>query len=216
MSLSRLGELGFFYKATETNEVNKPVFIELYKLANGKFAEGSFIGGGSIGGGIAGILLSTIGKGLTIVILAVVLIFMFLQMFNITPASIFRALFKDKIDARKARKEEEKRRAMLRKKHKKFRVFDDEDEEMVAPQIDERILKAMNERDLYEDEDESEEKAGAAVDRGSGHGSSIERMGRFYWLGTALPRRPARRRDYIQESFFRPASPPLPEALLKG
>ena len=158
MSLSRLGELGFFYKATETNEVNKPVFIELYKLANGKFAEGSFVGGGSIGGGIAGILLSTIGKGLTIVILAVVLIFMFLQMFNITPASIFRALFKNKIDARKARKEEEKRRAMLRKKHKKFRVFDDEDEEMVAPQIDERILKAMNERDLYEDEDESEEK----------------------------------------------------------
>ncbi len=156
-SIKKLNSLGFFYKATEAVEVNKPGFLVLHRLANGKFEEGSFIGGGSLGGSIAGALLSSIGKGFTIFIVAVVLLFMFLQMFNITPASIFRALFKDKLDARKARKEEEKRRAMLRKKHKKFRVFEDEDEEMVAPQIDERILKAMNERDIYEEDDEEKD-----------------------------------------------------------
>ncbi len=157
-SISKLNELGFFYKATETAEVNKPLIHQIYKLANGSFAGADgFVGGGAIGGGIAGMLLSSIGKGFTIVIILVVMIFMFLQMFNITPASIFRRLFKDKLEEKRAKKEEEKRRAMLRKKHKKFRVFDDDEDEMVAPQIDERILQAMNERDIYEDDEQDDE-----------------------------------------------------------
>lgn len=147
--LACINSQGFVYKAIDGAEVNKPSIFELYQLG----ADG--IGGGAIGGGIAGLFLSTIGKGFTIFVILVVLLFMFLQMFNITPTSIFNRIFKDKLEEKRARKEEARRRAALRRKHKKFRVFDDDESDYVAPVMDERILRAMNERDEYDDDQEN-------------------------------------------------------------
>ncbi len=139
---------GFVYKAIEGAELNKPNIVQLFRLAAD---EG--IGGGAIGGGLCGIFLSTIGMGFTIALVLIILAFMFLQMFNITPMSIIRRLFKDKIEEKRAKREEAKRIAALRKKHKKFRVFDDDESDYVAPVMDERILRAMNERDDYDDDE---------------------------------------------------------------
>ena len=159
--LITLKSTDWVYKATETLEVNKPTIFQLYE--SGK----SGIGGGVIGGGLCGMLLSSIGKGFTIAIILIVLLFMFLQMFNITPASIIKSIFREKIEARKARREEAKHEAMLRKKHKKFRVrvFDeeDDDEEMVVPAMDERIIRAMEEND-FDVEEEDEELPDEATD----------------------------------------------------
>lgn len=150
-SIKKLNELGFFYKASEGIEAHKPSIFELYRLGT----EGT--GGGVIGGGICSLLLSSIGFGFTIAIILIILVFMFLQMFNITPASIIKLIFKDKIEEKKARKAEQKRRAALRRKHKKFRVFDDDESDYVAPAMDERILRAMAEHD-YEVEAEEDKK----------------------------------------------------------
>lgn len=152
---------GFIYKASEGVALNKPSIFDLYSLASDQG-----LGGGVIGGGICGMLLSTIGMGLTIALVLIVLIFMFLQMFNITPVSIFRQMFREKIEEKRAKKEEEKRLASLRRKHKKFRVFDDDESDYVAPAMDERILRAMSERDVYEDdEDEDDDDEVLAVQR---------------------------------------------------
>ena len=146
--IAYIGKTDFVYKATEGVAVNKPTIFELYNL--GKAANG----GGVIGGGIGGFLLSTIGKGFSLAIILIILLFMFLQMFNITPASIIRSIFKDKIEAKKARKEEARRNAALAKKKKNFRVIvdDTDDDEIIA--IDPRILEAMNEDNVALDEDE--------------------------------------------------------------
>lgn len=148
--LTCLKEQGFIYKATETQAVLKPTIGQLFNLG------ASGVGGGSIGGGLCGFFLSTIGFGLTVALILILLAFMFLQMFNVTPASIFRQVFKDKLEEKRAKKEEARRLASLRRKHKKFRVFDDDESDYVAPVMDERILRAMNERDEYEDTEEVE------------------------------------------------------------
>ena len=149
--LACVKDQGFIYKAVEGVEVNKPNIIQLFRLGAD---EG--IGGGAIGGGICGLFLSTVGMGFTIAVILIVLAFMFLQMFNVTPLSIFRHIFKDRIEEKRAKKEEARRVAALRKKHKKFRVFDDDEDDYVAPVMDERILRAMNEQDDYDDEDDED------------------------------------------------------------
>lgn len=157
--IADLDQTGWVYKATEELSVNTPNIFELYRAG----AAGN--GGGVIGGGICYLALSSIGKGLTITILLIVLVFMFLQMFNITPVSIFKRIFRNRIEEKRARKEEARRRAMLSKKHKKFRVFDDDDNDMVAPKIDERILQAMNEESRFDEEDESDDDDALTVQR---------------------------------------------------
>ena len=152
--LTVIGSQGFVYKASEGATINNPNFAQLYSLA-----ANDGIGGGVIGGGLCGILLSTVGTGFTVAFVLIVLAFMFLQMFNITPATIVNALFKDKIAEKRAKKEEERRLASLRRKHKKFRVFDDDESDYVAPVMDERILRAMNEHDDYDDDVEEEDNS---------------------------------------------------------
>ncbi len=151
--LLSLGDTGWIYKVTvEGVALNKPTIFQLYDSGtNG-------VGGGVIGGGLCGMLLSSFGKGFTVATILIVLLFMFLQMFNITPSSIIKSIFKEKIEARRARKEEAKHEAMLRKKHKKFKIKvfdDDEEDEVVVPAMDERIIRAMEEDDVEIDSEEN-------------------------------------------------------------
>lgn len=141
----------YIFKIVDGVEVTTPI-TELYTLGT------ELKGGGAIGGGLCGLLVSLVGKGFTIAIILVILAFMFLQMFNITPVSIFKRIFKNRIEEKRAIKERERKRAQLAKKHKKFIVFDDDEDTMVAPAIDERILEAMNEPDIDDESDYEEEK----------------------------------------------------------
>ena len=140
----------YIFKTVDGVNVTTPI-TELYTLGT------ELKGGGAIGGGLCGLLVSLVGKGFTLAIILVILAFMFLQMFNITPASIFKRIFKNRIEEKRAIKERERKRAQLAKKHKKFIVFDDDEDTMVAPAIDERILEAMNEPELDDENDYIEE-----------------------------------------------------------
>ncbi|MBR7101034.1 MAG: DUF87 domain-containing protein [Clostridia bacterium] len=88
------------------------------------------IGGGAIGGVIGTILADTIGIIGGIVIICILLFFMMLQMFNITPASIIRNKMSEKRIKRNEAiaREKERKRISASLKHRKFNVFDDEDD----------------------------------------------------------------------------------------
>lgn len=88
------------------------------------------VGGGAIGGIIGMILSDVLSAVGGIVAICVILLFMMLQMFNITPASVL----KNKMSERRAKrdeaaaKEKERKRISASLKHRKFNVFDDEDD----------------------------------------------------------------------------------------
>ncbi len=144
--------IDWVYKASEGVAVNKPTIFELY--AQGK----NGLGGGVIGGLLCGGLLSLFGQGFTIAVILILVIFMFLQMFNITPVTIVKSIFREKIEQKQARKAEQKRRAELKKKRKKFHFCVDEgddEDELLVPTVDPRIIQAMNEDDPIEHSDSS-------------------------------------------------------------
>ncbi|MBQ8164138.1 MAG: DNA translocase FtsK [Clostridia bacterium] len=85
------------------------------------------IGGGGIGGAI-GNFFATSNAVLGYVVTIALLLFMVLQMFNITPYSVMRRIFKNRRIEKEQRKEKAAKRASIRKKHKKFQVFDDSDD----------------------------------------------------------------------------------------
>ena len=84
-------------------------------------------GGGAVGGIIANALLS-LGIVLAIIIIFVVLALMFLQMFNITPASMMRTISNNKKQKEQEAEKEEKSKRKGRLKHKNVDIFDDEDD----------------------------------------------------------------------------------------
>lgn len=143
--------IDWVYKASEGIAVNKPTVFELY--AQGK----NGLGGGVIGGLLCGGLLSLFGQGFTIAIILILVVFMFLQMFNITPATIVKSIFRERIEQKQAKKAEQKRRAELKKKRKKFHFCVDEsdDDELLVPTVDPRIIQAMSEDDPIEHSDSS-------------------------------------------------------------
>lgn len=148
ITVSVSDSVDWVYKASEGVEVNKPTIFELY--AQGK----NGVGGGVIGGLLCGVLLSLFGQGFTIALILILLVFMFLQMFNITPATIIKSIFKDKIEQKQAKKAEQKRRAEIAKKRKKFRFcVDDEEDDLIIPTVDPRIIQAMNEDDFVDTND---------------------------------------------------------------
>ncbi len=87
----------------------------------------SGIGGGGIGGAIGNFFMSA-NTALGYVVTITLLFFMLLQMFNITPYSVMRRLFKKRRLQKEDRKQKAAKRANIRKKHKKFQVFDDDDD----------------------------------------------------------------------------------------
>ena len=85
-------------------------------------------GGGVLGGLTANALLS-LGTVLAIIIVFLVLALMFLQMFNITPASMVRAISNNKTQKRQeAEKAEQGKKKNAKIKHRNVDIFDDEDD----------------------------------------------------------------------------------------
>ena len=87
-------------------------------------------GGGVFGGFIGTLLLKLLGNAGAIAIVILILFFMILQMFNITPASITKKVLGDRRVRKneQAAKEKERRRISASLKHRKFNVYDDEDD----------------------------------------------------------------------------------------
>ncbi|MBQ8392373.1 MAG: DNA translocase FtsK [Clostridia bacterium] len=88
------------------------------------------IGGGAIGGIISTLLLSVVGTIGSIAIMCLILFLMMLQMFNVTPASVAKRMMSDRrIKKNEAiAREKERKRISASLKHRKFNVFDDEDD----------------------------------------------------------------------------------------
>ena len=84
-------------------------------------------GGGAIGGKIANMLLS-MGTFIAITIIFVLLAFMFLQMFNITPASMIRSAANSKKENDSDTEKPNKPKKKGKIKHKNVDIFDDDDD----------------------------------------------------------------------------------------
>ncbi len=97
------------------------------------------IGGGFVGGLVSKALLG-LGNIISIIIIFIILAFMFLQMFNITPASMIRTA-RDKSKQKKAEKQstEKENRRKSKIKHRRIDIFDDDDD------IDEGSLTFLEE-----------------------------------------------------------------------
>ena len=98
------------------------------------------IGGGSIGGAIGNMFIAPAKAGLGYFIIIVILLITILQMFNITPASMLARVFGKRREEKAAKGERARKRALLRKKHSKFKVFDDGDDAyddvpLVSPEL---------------------------------------------------------------------------------
>ncbi len=106
------------------NEISTYTLKTLYSLG----VEGK--GGGAIGGVIGMILSDTLSSVGGIILVCILLFFMMLQMFNITPASVIKNRMSEKrIKKNEAiAREKERKRISASLKHRKFNVFDDEDD----------------------------------------------------------------------------------------
>lgn len=94
------------------------------------YANGAEGHGGGVVGGIIGTAIYSLGKTAAIAIILVLLLFMFLQMFNVTPSSILRALFgKNKRKDKENQPVKKTARRPLAAKHRNFDVFDDDDDD---------------------------------------------------------------------------------------
>ena len=126
------------------------------------------IGGGVIGG-LAGnalykCFINMGGAVLPIILVLFVLTFMFLQMFNITPASMVRAAKKGKASEKSEaqRGKISKKQKPQRVKHKKVDIFDDEDdyldeESIAALELTDTSLTAINDEDDEEEYQNADE-----------------------------------------------------------
>ena len=111
--------------------------IQFYLFNNAPISAGFFsqglsgYGGGFVGGLIAYFLVESVTEYGAMAIMLVVLLFMLLQLFNITPFSIvialFKAIFENKGTSKKKEKEpkEKKEKKEKHKKGKKVEIFDD-------------------------------------------------------------------------------------------
>ena len=87
-------------------------------------------GGGAFGGFFGTLLFNLLGNAGAIAIALLILFFMILQMFNVTPASITKKVLGDRRVRKneEAAREKERRRISASLKHRKFNVYDDEDD----------------------------------------------------------------------------------------
>ena len=136
------------------------LYIEKNALTDATFKTSQFYemgqsnqGGGAIGGTIGGFLFNVIGKIPTIMIIVIIMLFVVLQMFNITPVSIFKSIFGNKLRQRKEQKSEQKVEKV--KKHKKFEVFDDEDTYEMPVIGDKSIAELKNDGALLTELDDN-------------------------------------------------------------
>ena len=122
--------------------------------------------GGGIIGGVIGKLLLSLGGTVGVIIITLILVFLILQMFNITPAYMVRSLFKGKKPAPKkvsvpkaipASKKEvvyQERKEKLRPiKPSKIEVYEDEDDSvslLTNPYIDISKIDGNDDTDGYE------------------------------------------------------------------
>ena len=91
--------------------------------------------GGGVVGGLIGTFLMKFGKPAALAVILILLLFMFLQMFNVTPASMLRAVFgKNKKKKKKAPSGQE--RTPLSARRHKFNVFDDDDDDINEDNIE--------------------------------------------------------------------------------
>lgn len=98
-------------------------------------------GGGVFGGFFGTLLFDLLGNAGAIAIALLILFFMILQMFNITPASITKKVLGDRRARRNEQieKEKERRRITASLKHRKFNVYDDEDDNSFTTSTIEKI-----------------------------------------------------------------------------
>ena len=131
---------------------------ELFDMANGTPSVGGGVIGGIFGNMLYGWFSNLGGTVLPIIIVLFVLTFMFLQMFNITPASMVRASKKSKqseqVETKKSKSA--KKQKTQKVKHKKVDIFDDDDD-----YLDEESIAALELTDTsvtaIDDDEEDEE-----------------------------------------------------------
>ena len=119
---------------------------------------GKAANGGGVVGGLLGKVLLNINNIVGVIIITLILVFMILQMFNITPAYMARSMFKGK---KSQKKKAQALKANPKKKvkptnPKKIEVFDDEDSlELDAPPeyLDETRVISVDEGDTGDDEE---------------------------------------------------------------
>ena len=119
------------------------------------------IGGGVIGG-VFGNLLLKLGNVLPFVIVLFLFTFMLLQMFNITPASMVRAIANRNKPEQKAEKQPKKKPKKVKQKYKNVDIFDD-----TLDAFDEGNIVELGASDIYDEEDEEEkyENAGQVMSK---------------------------------------------------
>ena len=137
---------------------------ELWDKANHVPSIGGGVVGGLVGNALYGCFANIGGVVLPIIIVLFVLTFMFLQMFNITPASMVRAAKKSKSKEKDElpKGKSTKKQKPQRVKHKKIDIFDDEDdyldeESIAALELTDTSLTAINddeEEEEYQNADE--------------------------------------------------------------
>ncbi len=118
ISLSSLQHIITTAKSEELSAVKS--FVGLYK--NGVNGQG-----GGVVGGISSALLLSFGTVVAIIVIFLVLSLMLLQMFNITPASMIRAISNGN-NAKKADSQDGRDKKKTKIKHRNVDIFDDDDD----------------------------------------------------------------------------------------